>query len=340
MTAGFSPDGKKVVTTSSNATLQIWDANSGKELHRLEWRDKDTGLGASTALFFPNGKHIAAWTHSDSSFVVFWNTESAKVLHNLEEHVGVIYAIALSPNGTTFATGNPQNTLSIWDVDSEKELHALKGHTNSIGSIAFSSDGKKIVTTSYDKTVRLWDTESGTELQQLNIGVSVAVFTPDGKKFVTAGGDGPARIWDAESGKGLQKFNGSINTVRSIIFSPDGKKFVTTDWDHFRGTVPNKRAAQMWDIESGKMLRTFDGYMVTFSPDSKKVAFVGADTNSVIRIWESDTGKEWEVPGHPGFITSVDISPDGKRIVSAGFGGTVRIWDLERTRPLPPIRDF
>jgi len=38
--------------------------------------------------------------------------------------------------------------------------------------------------------------------------------------------------------------------------------------------------------------------------------------------------------GHQGRVTRASFAPDGRRAVSAGTDGTVRIWDLRRTRPV------
>ena len=41
--------------------------------------------------------------------------------------------------------------------------------------------------------------------------------------------------------------------------------------------------------------------------------------------------------GHEGRVTRASFAPDGRRAVSAGTDGTVRIWDLGRTRPVRTI---
>jgi WD40 repeat protein len=51
--AYYSPDGKRVVTTSNDDTMRIWDAGTGKELLNLPF------LGAKFLKFSPNGRAIA-----------------------------------------------------------------------------------------------------------------------------------------------------------------------------------------------------------------------------------------------------------------------------------------
>src|SRR5437763_595449 len=64
-------------------------------------------------------------------------------------HSGGVTSVAISPDGTTLASGSRDNTIKLWDVATGRELRTLKGHSNSdnsvgftVESVAFSPDGK------------------------------------------------------------------------------------------------------------------------------------------------------------------------------------------------------
>ena len=299
--ATFSPDGKKIVTASEDG-VRIWDAESGKEMHK--WTTFP--LGAMSAYFSSDGKTILT-THVVG--VVIRDAETGKVLRNLRGHTGIINTAVFSPDGTKIVTASYDKTARIWDTETGKELHKLEGHTGFVMSAAFSPDGKKVITSGSgngvmtigggllfsertlvaedDKTYRIWDVETGKELKKskehLN-GIDSAAFSPDETKIITTGTTSGADIWDAVTGKQLYQLNEAVAimhfAIESACFSPDGKKIVTT--------AHTLRHAQIWDAESGKKLQKLEGHTdrissAVFSPDSKKVATASWDKTA--RIW-------------------------------------------------------
>ena len=71
----FSPDGKKIVTSSWDRTARIWDAESGKELQKLEGH---TDVVRSVA-FSPDGKKIV--TGSNDRTARIWNLVAVERQH-------------------------------------------------------------------------------------------------------------------------------------------------------------------------------------------------------------------------------------------------------------------
>jgi len=99
---GFSPDGKKIVSTSGNNT-HIWDAETGKELYVLVGRVY-SWLGG----FSSDGKRVI--TQSDDKTYI-WDSESGKELHVLPGR-----SYGFTPDGR-FITTLEDHSIRIWTLE-------------------------------------------------------------------------------------------------------------------------------------------------------------------------------------------------------------------------------
>ena len=77
---------------------------------------------------------------------------------------------------------------------------------------------------------------------------------------------------------------------------------------------------------------------VTFSPDGRYLASGGND--STIKLWEIESGRELKTfAGHKGDVSSIAFSPDGSMIASAGYDGTLKLWDITSGKMLATTPD-
>jgi len=188
----FSPDGKLFAGYShgENASVHLWDANNGKEIHRFP----NIGDGClDRPAFSADGKLLAAATHQTKTVKV-WDVASGEEVHCWEDVP--MCAVALSPDGRLLAAGHFDGTISLWDLSAKvRKKRTLGGHAARVNVLRFTPDGKTLVSSSDDGTIRLWDPERQRSLRELiQLGPAkrrlVIELDPSGK-YLFAAGDSP-----------------------------------------------------------------------------------------------------------------------------------------------------
>lgn len=316
----YSPDGRRIAS-ASQLKIKVWDALSGMELTTLHGHT----AWVNAVIFSPDGERIISG--SWDATVKIWNPDINREYVLLRGHTGALRSVAFSPDGRRIVTGSDDRFVKIWDTDCVCELKTLCGHSDIVLDLSYSPDGNSIVSAGADKLLKIWDSTTGKETRTLAGHTEIVrcvVYSPDGKRIVSGSDDKSIRIWDVESGTTLQTLHGHTEAVLSLAFNPKGDRIVSGGRDGY---------AKIWNSVSGEELgsilasdTTVAG--VAFMPDNQHIVTAsgyGRKRGKDAKIWNVDTMKEVLTLKTLSNVSSVEVLPGGKRILTGTH--EPRLWD-------------
>ena len=303
---GAGPNGvnfmKQVDGSRSESTVQLFDAENGKELRRLPIKGERDGVGR--VAFTPDSKLVAVAGRSGS--LALLRLEDGKEIRRFDKSrtasdlpINAETAVmTFSSDGKTLAVA--RDGVEVWETATGERLSAQKGPTESIGSLVFVGD------------------------QLLACGVIGHALC----------------VWDAITGKARGPADAPVGRIVSVAWTTDRQRILAADATGRLSTfeVPSARSVRSELLVAANRLRSrrmrsmdLFGAGAVLSPHGKYAAFT--DEMSVC-LRDMETSRDVAEPGliaFPGEVCA-SFSCDGKRIVLAGrqFGVKVGVGGVAR----------
>lgn len=358
LAVAISADGATVATAGADASVRVWETETGRLLHTM-WGHTDRVI----AVAFADGGLVTA---SRDETVRGWDLGTGLERFNTKLPSSA-YAMALSPDRARLVVADGKRGLHVLDADgaikasfafdglnfpqalvfhpdgqsfwgagsrglmrrfslSGEQLGEIMGKERRMISLALNGDGTVLVAGSIDHPTTFYNTGDGSELRQVSGHFSCTfdlAFRADGKQLLSCGDDCQLRLWSLEDGTELRRFHTDDSPTRALAFSPNGRLLAT---------APSYGGLRVWDVRSGRHFFFHQDFpeirAMTFIPGTAILCIGCANTN----VYRYDFVTDMDLPalkGHTGPISSLAVSPDGTMLASGSWDRTVRIWDLK-----------
>lgn len=342
----FSPDGRYIVSASTDGSAMLWDLASGREIRAFvsDLCDDGTRPIPLCAIFSPDGSEIL--TGATDGKIRVWDIVTGRELGTFVGHSKSIHSLSLSGDGRLLLSIADDRTLRLWDRGTKRELKRIEAAFNGYGCpAAIAPDGRMAVTGYEKNTAMLWDLLTGKAIGPLvghSKNVESVAFSPDGKRILTGSYDKTARIWDRSTRMEVKILEGPSDLITEVAYSPDGRLIVSGD---------NAGSIRLWDASDGSPLGQFtvgtSGInALVFSSDGRWL--LHASDEPAFGLWDLLLGEELRAFGARGEVPDAPRFPeDGSSLVFETTDDVTTTWDFHQGKPLGrwqndrgPIRDL
>lgn len=275
----FSPDSRLVVVTAPTHSLALTDIATNTDIDEI--------LSGYYTVFSNDGQFMAsvfgAFWNDESHTVVVWNTATKQKLFE-RQITGYTNLVGFLNDNKTIVVNNAENVF-FYDFTNNSEVQRYEG------SRAILSPSKKSIAITSGSVVsvrQLVDKAQSELIVASNSVIDKTAFSGDDKMLVTVEND-TLNIWRVLEGAIFKSFKAK-SAIRATAFNSE---------DNSVSALTTEGLVQVWDVDTGDVVREFQGNVATndsyyrkaaqFSSDGKVLTIIGAD--NTITVWSLTDGK-------------------------------------------------
>src|SRR6266498_2991105 len=258
---------------------------------------------------------------------------------NTDPELSTLLALqAISTTKSTDGVLLPEATDALYRALSTPHAQWTLRGQGAMDRITYSPDGKFLAAYDSSGVRRIWNANTGQELFSMPAiaGTSLDLaFTKDCRTLVASDLDDKGLVavsfWDVESGQLLSTTHLDVDPQTARL------SWDKLNADGTRLALANEAGeTTLWNTRTGKQLMRFSQsnavFAVAFSHDGTRIAT--ADRNEV-KVWDVASGEEvMKFPKPNQLISSVDFSPDGRRLAASNHYSLIWVWDIQSGQEL------
>ncbi|KRZ79663.1 Lissencephaly-1 -like protein [Trichinella papuae] len=264
----FHPVFSLIATCSEDATIKIWDFETGD----FEKTLKGHTDCVQDIAFDHTGKLLASCS-ADMS-VKLWDFQTYDCIRTLNGHDHNVSSVAFLPSGDFLVSASRDKTIKLWELSTGYCVKTFTGHREWVRMVRVSPDGSLLASCGNDQTVRVWAVatkECKAELRDhdhvvecvcwandsviphINEGTAngAAALQRQGPFLASGSRDKTIKIWDVSIGVCLFTLSDHDNWIRCLRFHPRGKYLLS---------VSDDKTMRIWSIAGRRCQKTIEAH--------------------------------------------------------------------------------
>ncbi|KAL8604627.1 hypothetical protein ACOMHN_013407 [Nucella lapillus] len=296
-----------MVSTSEDATIKIWDYETGDYERTLKGHTDSVQDVA-----FDNTGKIMASCSADMT-IKLWDFQGFECLKTLYGHDHNVSSVTFMPNGDFIVSASRDKTIKMWEVGTGycvktfegHRVYCVKtfeGHREWVRMVRVNPDGSLLASCSNDQTLRVWvvsNKECKMELREHEHVVECLAWAPEntapaiaeaanmdtknkqpGPYLASGSRDKTIKFWDVGTGICLFTLIGHDNWVRGLAFHMGGKYLLSASDD---------KTLRIWDLpnkRNHKTLQAHSHFVTSLDMHKTSPYVVTGSVDTTVKVWE------------------------------------------------------
>lgn len=321
----FHPIYSVIASASEDATIKIWDYESGNYERTLKGH-----TDVVQDLAFDHTGRLLASCSADMSVRLWDFQESYACLKTLQGHDHNVSSVSFTPPTSDYLIScSRDKSIKVWEVSTGYCVRTLCGHRDWVRMVRLHLDGTLMASCSNDQSIFVW-----------HISAAALSSTSAECKYIELRGHehvvecvawaGEVSAAAVQEGAGITPI---ANGVSSMNVAENGVDRVkrTVAGGPYLASGSRDKTIRIWDAMTGVCLMTLVGHNnwvrgLAFHPGGKYL--LSASDDKTMRSWDLKTKRNNKsLDAHSHFVTSLDVHKTAQYVCTGSVDQTIKLWE-------------